>query len=69
MPNVLARAFELAPECGTMKELRRRLAAEGHTRLDEHLGGLGTQRQLRTLFNRGDGQRKRGPKAAPLAAE
>jgi hypothetical protein len=61
-PNILSRAFELAPQCGSSQELRQRLAAEGYSRIAEHLGGLGTQRQLRKLFNDGAGQQKRGPK-------
>lgn len=61
--NTLARAFELAPQCSSTTELRRRLQAEGYSDVAEHLSGLGTQRQLRSLFNGGAGQAKRGPKA------
>lgn len=34
-----------------MIELRKRLKAEGFEDLDLHIGGLGTKRQLRALFN------------------
>lgn len=64
MKHPVERAFELAPECGTMADLRTRLRKEGHADLELHLGGLATQRQLRKLFNKGVGQRKRGPASA-----
>jgi hypothetical protein len=59
--HTLTRAFELAPRCSSTRELRRLLQAEGCSDVTEHLSGLGTQRQLRALFNGGAGQRKRGP--------
>ena len=65
--NTLARAFELAPQCSSTTELRRRLQLEGYSDVAEHLSGLGTQRQLRALFNGGAGQAKRGPKAKSTA--
>jgi len=67
--NILARAFELAPQCSGTTDLRRLLVAEGYTQVNEHLGGLGTQRQLRTLFNGGAGQQKRGPKPQATSHE
>lgn len=57
MQTVLQRAIELAPECSTMGELRKRLKAEGFESLDAHIFGLGTKRQLRGLFNHGKGVR------------
>ncbi|WP_338501428.1 hypothetical protein V6R86_01520 [Sphingomonas kaistensis] len=38
-----------------MAELHKRLKAEGFENLDPHIGGLGTKRQLRSLFNAGQG--------------
>jgi hypothetical protein len=61
MQTLIQRAFELAPECSTLRDLRLRLASEGYDRLDAHLGGLGIQRQLRSHFNQNRGQRPRGP--------
>ncbi len=55
MKSPLQRAMELAPECSTMAELHKRLKAEGFENLDPHIGGLGTKRQLRSLFNAGQG--------------
>lgn len=55
MQSLLQRAFELAPECSTMKELRKRLSDEGYDGIDADIGGLGTKRQLRALFNQGQG--------------
>lgn len=63
MTTLIERAFELAPECATMKELRKRLADEGFDRLDAYLGGLGTRRQLRARFNQGQGGRPTGPRS------
>lgn len=57
MQSLLHRALELAPECSTMLELKKRLKAEGFENLDAHLGGLGTKRQLRARFNQGEGVR------------
>lgn len=57
MPSVFQRAIELAPECSTISELKNRLKAEGFENLDAHIGGLGTKRQLRGLFNQGKGVR------------
>jgi hypothetical protein len=52
MQSLVERAFELAPECRNLRELRQRLSSEGYNRLDAHLGGLGTERQLRACFDR-----------------
>jgi len=57
MESVLQRAIGLAPECSTMLELKKRLKAEGFDNIDAHIGGLGTKRQLRGLFNQGQGVR------------
>lgn len=48
--SAVKRAFQIAPECSSITELKKRLKAEGFEQLELHIGGLGTQRQLRTLF-------------------
>lgn len=60
--NIIERAFQLAPSCASMNDLRRALHSEGHVSVDAHLRGLGTQRTLRKLYNDGAGTKKRGPK-------
>ena len=62
MPSAIQRAFELAPQCATLTELRKRLTAEGFGNLHGHIGGRGTQRQLKALLNNGEGALKTGPK-------
>ena len=61
---VVARAFELATECSSLKELRKKLRAEGYTLvvIDMHLDGRGIRRDLQKLYNGGAGAKKRGPK-------
>lgn len=60
--GIVERAFQLAPECSSIKDLRKALASEGYSTFDLHLEGLGIQRELRKLYNQGDGARKRDPK-------
>lgn len=62
--QLIKRAIELAPSCRTMTELYSRMKAEGFSRLDEHLGGLGTRKQLQELFNHGAGHRRGRRKSA-----
>jgi hypothetical protein len=62
MQSLIERAFKLAPECRTLKELRQRLSSEGYNRLDAHLGGLGTKRQLRARFNQSQVAQSTGQK-------
>jgi hypothetical protein len=37
--GTVERAFQLAPNCRTMDELRAKLIREGHTNIDAHLQG------------------------------
>lgn len=62
--NTIERAFELAPACGSIGELRRALEEDGCALVDVHLGGLGIGRELRRLYNQGAGMKKPGPKCA-----
>jgi len=59
--GIVERALQLAPECSSIKELRKALAREGYAAFDLHLEGLGIQRELRKLYNQGAGARTRGP--------
>jgi hypothetical protein len=38
--GTVERAFQLAPQCKTLEELRSKLAGEGHTSVDAHLKTL-----------------------------
>jgi hypothetical protein len=42
-PRIIERALELAAECKTVAEVKRKLKAERYERIDEHLAG----RQIR----------------------
>ena len=61
---LVGRAFELAPECSSLKELRRKLRDEGYplVSVEMYLSGLGIRRELQRLYNGGAGAKKRGPK-------
>jgi len=37
--NIIERAFQLAPECKTVVEVRNRLSREGYLQVDAHLSG------------------------------
>lgn len=37
--NIIERAFELAPDCHSIVEVRDRLRREGYFHVDTHLGG------------------------------
>jgi len=61
-PPIIARAFELAPQCASLKELTGALRREGYTSVESHLFGLGLQRQLRQRYKDGAGITKGPPK-------
>ena len=42
--NIIERAFAIAPECGSVDEVKRRLKLEGYLQVDAHLSG----RQIRS---------------------
>ena len=50
--SIVVRAFELAPQCSSTKELRKALAREGYTQIDAHLSGLGIKRELQRFYIR-----------------
>jgi hypothetical protein len=51
MVNVVKRAFEIAPECGSIEEVKRRLIREGFEQVNAHLMGAQIRRQIKHLIN------------------
>jgi hypothetical protein len=47
--GTVERAFQLAPECIDIEELRTRLIGEGYSRVDDHLKGS-LRQQLKKLL-------------------
>jgi hypothetical protein len=45
--NVIVRAFELAPECATLAELKSKLQQEGFEQVELHLSGQSLKFQLK----------------------
>jgi hypothetical protein len=45
--NIIERAFQLAPECQSVVEVRNRLSREGYLQVDAHLGGRMIKAQLK----------------------
>jgi hypothetical protein len=50
--NVLKRALAIAPECGSMAEVKRRLVREGYFQVNAHLSGWLIRRKLLTRLKR-----------------
>ena len=50
--DVIQRAFELAPACGSVEELKRKLVREGYFQVGAHLTGRVIRSQLAPLLNR-----------------
>ena len=53
--NVIERAFQLAPECTTLDELKRKLVREGYFQVSAHLSGRQIRTQISSLLNRDPG--------------
>ena len=51
-PNVLKRAFDIAPECGSIAEVKRRLIREGYMQVNAHLSGWQIRREILARLNR-----------------
>jgi len=51
--NVIERAFQLAPECTTLDELKKKLVREGYFQVSAHLSGRQIRTQISSLLNRG----------------
>ena len=45
-PHIIERALELAPECASVSEVKRRLKVEGYDQIDAHLSGRLTRQQI-----------------------
>jgi hypothetical protein len=52
MSGTVKRAFELAPQCKTIDEIRIKLKNEGYANVVEHLQGLGIQKELRARLRK-----------------
>ena len=50
--GTVERAFQLAPECSSLDELRSKLIGEGHFNIEVHLRGS-LRKELRQLLSRG----------------
>lgn len=44
--NVIERAFQIAPECGSLADVRHRLNREGYQDVDAHLSGKHIRDQI-----------------------
>ena len=49
MTGTVERAFQLAPECQTINELRAKLEREGHSGVEAHLKGS-LRKELKALL-------------------
>jgi hypothetical protein len=45
--GTVKRAFEIAPECRSIDEIRSKLRQEGHASVQEHLQGSSIQKELK----------------------
>lgn len=50
--NIIKRAFEIAPECGSVEEVKRRLVREGYMQVNAHLSGRQIRGEILALINR-----------------
>jgi hypothetical protein len=50
--GVIERAYELAPECGSVDEVRAALRREGYSNVDGHLAGPRIRADLTKLLER-----------------
>lgn len=51
-PNIIERAYELAPRLESIDDVKRQLSQEGYTQVDAHLGGPKIRSDLRKLMMR-----------------
>lgn len=52
MSGTVKRAFELAPDCASIEEIRLRLTKEGHVSVHEHLQGNSIRQELKLRLGR-----------------
>ena len=50
--HIIERAFELAPGCGNIEDIRSALRREGYSNVDAHLAGRMIRADLSKLLNR-----------------
>ncbi len=51
--NIIQRAFEVAPECISVEDVRRRLSNEGYAHAEAHLSGPQIRREIATMLKHG----------------
>lgn len=51
--GTVERAYQLAPECHSLEEVRSKLEAEGHSNVGAHLTGPSLRMSLKKLFATG----------------
>lgn len=49
-PNIIERAYELAPTSDSLDDVKKQLSMEGYTQVDAHLGGPKIRADLRKLM-------------------
>ena len=47
--GIVERAYQLAPECFNLDEVRAKLRSEGYTQIDDHLSGPTLRNALKKL--------------------
>ena len=52
-PNIFERAFEIAPDCHSLMELKARLNREGYAQVDAHFDGRQIKGEIRQLLASG----------------
>lgn len=52
--GTVERAFELAPSCGNIEDIRIALRREGYSCIDAHLAGRSIRADLGRLLNRAE---------------
>ena len=57
-PGIIERALELAPECVSVSDVKRKLKAEGYTQIEEHLAGRMIRTQIVERLRPGDKKRR-----------
>jgi hypothetical protein len=50
-PDVIERAFQIAPECGSIEEVRRRLIREGYFQVEAHLSGRQIRQEIKSRLD------------------
>jgi hypothetical protein len=51
-PNIIERAFQLAPASTSVDDIRRTLRQEGYSNVDAHLAGASIKAELKKKFVR-----------------